>query len=511
MIKVRSLLLVSTALALASCSGGADDVASPGEGNLIVIQPPAAPPPPPPPPPPPAPTPTPTPTGPAASCPAGTANVGTVANRRNCQLSGTITGNLVLRNLRGTIYSLSGVVRVGNDIGGDGTTPGGAQGILTIEPGVVLFGSSGADALVINRGSQIFAEGTMTQPIILTSRANVEGQSTNDSIGQFGGLVILGRAPLSRCIGAGVTPGSAGCQAAVEGVSNSFFGGALPADSSGRLRFFRISFSGFEVSPGNELNGITLGGVGNGTTLDRVQVANSSDDGIEWFGGTVNGRYLVLTGNDDDSLDTDQGYRGDNQFVIVTQRSGGGDRIIEADSPGNENVVPRSRPRFANFTFISSRTPAAVLLRGGTDFVLVNGIITGSPTCIDVDGGATIQAAQAGDDGPPRFESVFLSCTNPFENDTDVNAAAVAAAFNAGTNNVSNGTSTLQNTIINGPNEAARPAFNAATLGGGFFQTTTYIGAVRDASDTWYAGWTCNLPGQPACSAVPADSGTATL
>src|SRR3546814_2536295 len=136
---------------------------------------------------------TPTPGGAADDCPTGTANVGVINDLRNCQISGTITGNRTIANLPGVIYSLSGAVTVGVDVGGDGNAPGGQQGILTIEPGTVIFGSSGADFLLVNRGSQLFAEGTATQPIIFTSRPNVEGTSGADSIGQWGGLVALGR------------------------------------------------------------------------------------------------------------------------------------------------------------------------------------------------------------------------------------------------------------------------------------------------------------------------------
>ena len=167
-IRLRTLLMIGSALTLAACDG-AKNIASPGEGTLVT------PPPAPAPAPAPAPTPTPTPTGAATDCPTGTANVGVINSLRNCSLSGTITGALTLRNIRGVVYSLNGRVNVGVDLGADPGAPaaGGSQGILTVEPGVVVFGSSGADALVINRGSQIFAEGTATRPIIFTSRSNM--------------------------------------------------------------------------------------------------------------------------------------------------------------------------------------------------------------------------------------------------------------------------------------------------------------------------------------------------
>lgn len=498
MARLRDSLLLSTLIPLAACNG-ADDVASPGEGNIVVVPAPA-----PAPSPTPSPTPTPPPGGAASSCPDGTANVGVIANLRNCQLSGVIIGNRVLRNIEGVIYSLSGRVQVGNDVGGDGNQAGGAQGILTIEPGVVLFGSSGADFLLVNRGSQLFAEGTPASPIIFTSRANVEGAAGDDSIGQWGGIVILGRAPISDCIGQGVAGGSVNCQGAIEGTSGSFFGGASPNDNSGRLRYVQIRFPGFEVSPGNELNGLTLGGVGSGTTIDHVQVHNSSDDGIEWFGGTVNQRFLVITGADDDSLDTDIGFKGAIQFAIVVQRTSGGDRIVEADSNGNENATPRQDTAISNATFVSRRSADALLLRGGTDFTLVNSVVTGSPICLDIDGNATVQAADPSIDekGPPVFRSVFLSCPAPFRDEADVPAATIAALF-SGSNNVVNGTSSLQSVFVNGPNETAVMAINPATIRP-FFQAVNYIGAVRDPNDLWFQGWTCGLGfNTPSCTAAP--------
>jgi hypothetical protein len=286
----------------------------------------------------------------------------------------------------------------------------------------------------------------------------------------------------------------------------------LPNDSSGRLTYVQVRYPGFELSTGNELNGITVGGVGRGTVLENIQVHNSSDDGIEWFGGTVNGRYLVLTGNDDDSIDTDLGYSGSNQFVIVTQRSGGGDAVWEADSNGNEDATPRQDTRFANVTAIANGGNA-ILLRGGGDYQLLNWVLTTSvagSTCLDIDGNATVQAANPAldENGPPVFKSNFFGCAAPYADDTSVTAAQIQALFEVpADNNAPTGTSTLTSVFINGANETARTPFNASTAnpsGNAFLVNTTYIGAVRDAADTWWQGWTCGLPGQPACTANPA-------
>ena len=203
----KSLLMAfGAAMALAACGNGADRVVSPGEGAFPPA-PPTAPPPTTPPPTTPPPT-----TGPAANCPTGLTNIGTVANGtlRACQLPSRIVGNLVLSKLAGVAYAISGQTVVGDDMGGDAAAPvaGAQQGTLTIDPGVVLYGSAGADFVLVNRGSQMFAVGTKDQPITFTSRAGLEGGNTADSIGQWGGIILMGRAPINNCQGA-VTPGSA--------------------------------------------------------------------------------------------------------------------------------------------------------------------------------------------------------------------------------------------------------------------------------------------------------------
>lgn len=501
--QIRSVLFASVA-ALAVTACGADDVASPGEGNIIVLPAPA-------PAPAPAPTPTPTPTpgsGPAASCPTGTANVGTITTGngeevRNCQISGIITGNLLIPKAVGTVYSFSGEVDVGID--------GGATGIITFEPGVTVFGSSGGDFLLVNRGSQIFAEGTATAPIIFTSRQNILGTTTADSIGQWGGVVILGRAPISNCATGDVSnPGGTrtDCEAIIEGPANAVYGGTLPNDSSGRLSYLQIRYPGFEVSTGNELNGISLGGVGRGTFFQNIQVHNSSDDAVEWFGGRVNGKNLAFTGNDDDSVDSDVGYKGFNQFVLAVQRVNGGDHNWEADSNGDEDAQPRQNYAMANGTLVSRGGNTTILMRGGGDYEMYNSVISsaaGSNRCLDMDGSATVQAANPAldENGPPVFQSVFMSCSGgAFVDDGNVTVAAIQTIFNAGTNNTSAGTSTLASSawpiaFINGTNENGVTPFDAASVAASFqfgdYEPVNYIGAVKDANDTRFQGWTCGL------------------
>lgn len=476
-----SLLAAGAAVALAGC-GGADRVVSPGEGQFNggggggtggggggggg--------------------------TGAAADCPTGFVNVGTVANGalRNCQLPSLITGNLVVPTRSGTVYSISGRTDVGVDLGPDPAAPlaGGQQGVLTIDPGVRIFGSSGADYLVVNRGSQIFASGTNSSPIVFTSRQSIEGQTTVDSIGQWGGIVILGRAPTNACP-TGVTPPNIACVSTTEGTS-AVHGGNTPTDNSGVLRYVRVMHSGYQVVPGRELNGITFGAVGSGTLVDFVQVHNSSDDGMEFFGGTVNLKHLVFTGIDDDDLDTDNGWRGAVQFMIAVKRANGGDRNFEASCAGSTAMC--SHPLVANATLVQ-RTGGGdnMVMNTGTDYTLVNSVVTGPTACLDIDDAAT----QAAD---PTFQSVFLSCTTAFRDDSGVNGAATQALFSDSPNNVTNGTSTLSNGFVNGANESAVTPTNPTTVSA-FFENVAYIGAVRNAADNWWQGWTCGLPGAATC------------
>lgn len=506
---LRNILLISSVIPLAAC--GADDVASPGEGVIVVPGPGGNPSPNP------NPNPTPTPTGPAASCPTGTTDAGVIADRRNCRLPNQISGNLSLRNLAGTIYSIAGRVNVGVDVGGAGNAAGGASATLTVDPGVVVFASSGADFLVVNRGSQLIAEGTATKPIIFTSRQNIEGTATDASSNQWGGIVMLGRAPISNCDG-GVAGGTAGCQKLVEGPgANAFYGGDVPTDSSGSLRYVQIRYTGFSLIEGNELQGLTTGGVGSGTNIQYVQVHNSGDDGIEIFGGRHNMKNIVITGADDDSLDTDFGYKGFIQYVIAIQRDqaagASGDTMIEADSTddGLFDATPRQNTRLANFTFIQRRTGrSAVLLRGGTDYALYNGVVVGPTNCLDIDTAQTVQAADPAKDeaGAPVFSSVLFSCPTAFDPDSD---DFEAPTFNAGTNNASAFVSTLTNLFVNGAGEAVRPAVTNLSTISSFFTNTNYVGAVRDASDTWYRGWTCdsgyaNFGSGASCTAIPANT-----
>ncbi|WP_312487807.1 hypothetical protein [Sphingomonas sp.] len=369
-----------------------------------------------------------------STCPTGTTDDGTNSSSsptlRFCRLPQNITSDLTLPKIAGVVYRLRGQTEVGADLG----STGGTGATLTIAPGVVIAADSTEatnDLLLVNRGSKISAVGTRDAPIVFTSQQNLVSNGVSDATqGQWGGIILLGRAPTAVCA-TGTGPNNAAgtsttCQLAIEGVTGRFYGGANQADSSGQMSYVQIRYSGIAISDGNELQGLTLGGTGSGTVLDHIQSHNSADDGIEIFGGTSNLKYIAITGADDDGFDIDNGYRGFMQFMIAAQRTLGATAdsfSTEIDSNNAEDLLPRTFGRYANFTFVqTANAPAAIRLRGGADMTFINGIVKSTQSgvaCVNLIAGAgsgadrtTIRAANADlqDQGPPVFTSVYFSC-----------------------------------------------------------------------------------------------------
>ncbi|MDE0879601.1 MAG: hypothetical protein OSB00_13205 [Sphingomonas bacterium] len=529
----RNMLLAgASATILSAC--GASDIGSPGAGGnvTIITNNPA---------PTPAPTPTPTPTTPlvtaASACPViadsqGLTDRGTLSgptgSYRVCALPARINASSILPRVSGVLYNLASRVDVGTDQGPAAKT-GEASVTLTIQPGVTIIADNGPTWLNVNRGNKIQAVGSKTQPIIFTSRANAEGSTTDNSSGQWGGVVLSGRAQITDCAASAATPGTVACERQTEGaVDPALYGGATNTDSSGTLSYVQIRYSGYILSANSELQSLTTQGVGSGTTLDHIMSFNSSDDGAEFFGGHVNMKYYVSVGAEDDNLDTDTGLKGNFQYVIVAQRLGAtpatADSMIEADSDNAlDGNTPRQNTTVANFTFIDrvagNSDVASILLRGGTDYTLANGVMVNQATnpCLRISRAQTAsRTANAAIDeaGAPIFQSVvfsgcgsrpFVGSPNSSGGESTPTDADVLALFNAGSNNNASFSSTLTSLYINGANETAVAAFDASTLNNrtingilvtpaGFFDKTSYIGAVKDASDTWYTGWTCNSP-----------------
>jgi hypothetical protein len=213
---------------------------------------------------------------------------------------------------------------------------------LTIEPGTIIKGQAGtganATALLVARGGKINAVGTPTKPIIFTSVAD---EITQEQVGAglfispnldpatqglWGGIIILGKAPISASAN----------EIQIEGIPttdpNGLYGGNDVSDNSGVMKYVSIRHGGANIGNGNEINGLTLGGVGNGTTIENIEIVGNQDDGIEFFGGTVNVYNLLVWFSGDDAIDTDQAWAGTlNNFIVICGSAT--DHALEIDGP----------------------------------------------------------------------------------------------------------------------------------------------------------------------------------
>jgi hypothetical protein len=245
--------------------------------------------------------------------------------------------------------------------------------MLYVKPGSRLFIEAGtvvkfdlgtgnaAKGLVVTRGAQIFAEGTADRPIIMTSvQDNLNGNLDKDDRGLWGGLIVLGAARTNN-------PSEGGLRL-IEGLNEianpqilAEYGGSNDDDNSGVIRYVSIRHTGIAIGDvaGNEIQGLTMGGVGRGTTVEYVESFASDDDGFEWFGGTVDGKYLVSAFNSDDAYDWDEGFRGRGQFwfAIQAQSAGGFGRGMELDGAiGDETGTPFTIPVVSNLTILGAGT-----------------------------------------------------------------------------------------------------------------------------------------------------------
>ncbi len=265
---------------------------------------------------------------------------------------------------------------------------------LTIEPGTIIKGDKNSKGtLIIERGAKLMAAGTLTNPIVFTSNQ----AAGNRSYGDWGGLILCGSAPTNWAAG----------QGQVEGGPRSLYGGTDAQDNSGILTYARIEFGGIAFSPNNEVNGLTLCGVGEATTIHHIQVSYSGDDSYEWFGGNVNAKYLVSYRGWDDDFDNDIGYRGKNQFLVSLRdpyaADQSGSKCFESDSyqagtktglAGDTSGV--TRPIFANVTavgpLVSPTSTAydpqfvsAAHIRRGSSMSILNSLLIGYPAGILID------------------------------------------------------------------------------------------------------------------------------
>jgi hypothetical protein len=434
---------------------------------------------------------------------------GNGGSTENLILSGKITSNLTLK--ANNIYKLRGLVYVTN-----GAT-------LTIEPGTKIVGEADKNgALIITRGSKIMAEGTASNPIIFTS------EKPSPKRGDWAGLVILGAAPTNASFN-----GQAGIGEIEGGINNTegmgLYGGTNAADNSGVLKYVRVEYAGYAFLPDKEINGITFGGVGSGTTVDYVQVSYANDDSFEWFGGTVNCSHLIAYKGLDDDFDTDNGYAGKIQFGIAVRDSQiadvSGSNAFESDNDANgSSLTPKTSATFSNMTIIgpinSTNTATnvgtinslfqnALQIRRNSSISVFNSVFTGYPVGLFIDATkGTPTDNNIGNSSLAFQNNIIAGSTTPLKYGASTSSPTNYTLADLTTWYAANGNSTLTYTadvkLTNawapaGTTPNFSPASGSPLLTGGiftnakltsWFTSVTYRGAVKDATDTWYAGWT---------------------
>ncbi len=382
-------------------------------------------------------------------------------------------------------YVLDGTVFIGDDPAQDDpaqVTPA----TLTIDPGTVIYGDPNAAstaALVIQRGSKIYALGASDNPIVFTSAKNVGERGPGD----WGGVVINGLSPSNGCA-------QAPCYLEGEG-QTGYYGGSDPADDSGVFKYVRIEFSGRRLTDTKEFNGMALQGVGTGTSIHHVQIHRASDDTIEFFGGTAQVHHLLLSGCEDDLFDWTNGWAGKAQFVIGHQLTDvAGERGIEADNlEDDHDAMPRSMPTLYNFTFIGDPDSPigadGLKLRRGTGATIRNFLVYGfASSCLDISDDATWDQVTAGDLSVANSSMGPNGCPDGAEN---------VALFEGEATNAYTDALMLTDVNDTAPDytpATGSPAFNAAAAapaGDGFFRTVDFQGGLSPRPNSnWLAGWT---------------------
>ena len=398
-------------------------------------------------------------------------------------------------------YMLDGLIFVD-----DGAT-------LTIEPGTVIKGleqgsittGDGASALIVRRGGKIYAEGTASNPIIFTSELDDVADATDldqRDRGLWGGVIILGKA----------TTNMPTTDNQIEGIDiltdPALYGGTDDHDNSGTLRYVSIRHGGFSISgvEGDEINGLTMGAVGDGTTIEYVEVFANFDDCYEWFGGTVNAKYLVGAFCGDDSYDYDQGFRGKGQFWFSIHDTDVAGRGGEHDGgDGVEDATPFSIPVISNVTYIGSGQNVNPLPGGDEngDVLKVrdnaggkywNSIFTEFPKeSVDV------EDLSSGEDSRARLEAGDLALnnnwfwnvgsSNDFSSTGDAWSQAIIEASNSYSDpDLAGICRTMDNCLDPRPNAGSAAMSAAVSVGDSFFDDVSYVGAFGE--NLWVSDWT---------------------
>jgi hypothetical protein len=392
---------------------------------------------------------------------------------------------------------------------------------LTIQPGTVIKGDKGSKgALIITRCAKLIADGTADQPIVFTTN------DPNPTYGSWGGLILLGRAQTNQ-----VYNGTAGLgliEGGLDPVKGLYGGGdqpggAMNTDNSGSLRYVRVEYPGIAFQPNNEINGITFGAVGSGTTVDHVQVSYAGDDAFEWFGGTVNAKHLIAYRALDDDFDTDNGFAGNIQFALslrdpqVADISGSNGWEADNNASG-DGTTPKSKATFSNVTIVgpsgtvNSNYRRAAHLRRNTENAIFNSVAIGSyPVGLFLDGQATVDNATSG--ALVVKNSFFHGMATPLSGNAggfDIAAYAASMAITTSTNSAD--AQLVDPFNLNLPNP--RPAAGSPILAGAsftsnpriqdaFFTPVSYAGAFGATGD-----WTCPWAKWPTAGCIPAASPT---
>jgi len=436
------------------------------------------------------------------------------------------TGSLAAGNVTWTadkIYKLVGFVRVGEEAVKGTITK---KTVLTIEAGTLIIGDRASKGtLIVQRGSQIIANGTATNPIVMTSERAVGEREAGD----WGGLVICGQAPNNL----------AEADRELEGGYGAFHGGTDVADNSGSLKYVRVEFAGIPINPNQEVNSFTFGSIGSATVVDYLQASFGLDDSFEWFGGNVNCKHLIAYKGLDDDFDTDNGFSGYVQYGIgirgTTQADQSGSNGFECDNNAQGSALtPFTSAIFANITIIgakgaretaiSTQFQHGAQLRRNNKQKIYNTFITGYPWGVYVDSQLGVANLNA-DKGDIDLQNVVLAGVESWgdnfwgtggsisylpkgvpvrENEANTAATAILIGMKKPSDWFKGlkGNQILPNRKATGLNDnlwqVGRPIFTLAASGTAlinaplpalpaFFDKTDYVGAFKDTD--WTSGW----------------------
>lgn len=385
------------------------------------------------------------------------------------------------------VTNLSGEISSDKTISGEWTIEGDvvvkSGSTLTIEAGTkIIANSSSISYILVEQGAKINAVGTAEAPIIFTA--------DKEEVGAWGGLHLCGKAPINVEGGKGTSE-----------IGNSPYGGSDANDNSGTLKYCVFSYTGIALDSEHEANGISFYGVGSGTTVDYVEIYEGGDDGVEFFGGTVGVKHVLVKYAKDDCFDWTEGWSGKGQYLLAIQKDGEGDRGIEGDNSGNNNTAtPYSNPTLSQVTLLGGGGAEGygMKLREGTKATINNVVVTGfakrsihvehNQTLLNVaDGSLKVDYAAVDTnvtDHPIKYSVSKITDASGNEID-DTTAAAVAAKTAAKAVAFELSSNLKLQTVTKAATTTFTAGKDASTLGS-FFTADSQIGA----GDDWTQGWT---------------------